>query len=1315
MSFPTKKSNDGDQRRRGNFNSVPADDGFRNYMARKIELQRKQFGLVVPPPPPPSPPPKHTPPKILKNTTLAKINGYGCGDPNFSTLTNTPVSSNTIATPSASGKKSVRFNQHLEIEGVSQVLNSLKQRHTYSGRKKISRSSSAHKRRRKSRGPTFDEIEQSLTKDTAPKESLHDHLSTEEEYGDHSNSFNSVLGVLDNLQKRHGTSSSKKKRSQYVSHSSRKRRDNHRVGDHEISFLESINNAPEDRSDDVGSSSPMSMYIRESPILKAGPVLEGLNPTIHDSTIQQYEPRENDCLDQERYQQQSWPRSESPSVEPHKLVLTQLTYPSPAVKSPSVRDSRDPRKLQDYQSELLESNASESLTSLSPMVQTTKPLPMVDTSLKSARKRSPRPDLFLSGVVVLVNGHTSPDSTTLMRLLHKHGGDLEKYETSRVTHIIAEQLSVAKANVYKRQKKPLPVCRPEWITCSVESGKLLPFGNYLLEDVKDTIATGTKSVKSFFSTNPNCTNASSAIGGDDNIGSAESHNGPTEEGNVELFSNKGSSSISGSQRWQDSHPSKSNYELNGKVRTVGNDPNFLESYFNNSRLSYIGSFKQRVKPNSKAASRSQIKIGARKFVLLVDMDCFFASVALKKYPQYRSKPVAVGHSHVERSRANENASTTKKQSQNSSSELSTCNYIARKHGIRKGMFLGDAIQLCPDLVVLPYDFEGFEEVSGIVADQLHEYAEQYNGCVETVSCDESYVQINLSPEDCAGANCIYDFVNSLAEHIRADIVKKTECTASIGIGPNKLLAKLAADRVKPNACCVVKDWRDFLDNRDLRDIPGVGRKSRNKLQAHGLGTVNDIWDLGEEAEHMLGEIIGQGNAHKVVQYCYGNDERPVTPLMRKSIGAECNYGVRFDGPYGVDYFLSGLAKELQKRMSRACVRGSKLVLKIMKSKDTSKVPGKFLGHGLCDSFSRSADISLTRDESIISSVSMKLYKNLAVDESFDKRAVRGMGIVINSLKYDNEANSLSPSKLSAWLTKDVTETKGMSNNATDEAGTSKQLTYAAKEKDPFMETALGHPVTDNSIPTYSQLDQEVLQNLPEDILLEVKSAYGKNSSIPTSSTSQSPPKSSKTKYPGKFDYCERSIPIPGQTSVRRMLKLACFKSGEEQLGGNDVSLSQFDSLPMEVQLQIANGDDVKIAKRPKHEMEQTSKSLKLASDLSDPTEVEILSVRSPQIGNQENCSLEDMSTNFYHENIAPLCEFISSNPYPDSNTIDAVQDFLSLCIHERRIDDVVTFLRKIKNMRDGWGSEIYVQLRKSTVKNIYSTIGSILDVRWLGL
>ena len=125
---------------------------------------------------------------------------------------------------------------------------------------------------------------------------------------------------------------------------------------------------------------------------------------------------------------------------------------------------------------------------------------------------------------------------------------------------------------------------------------------------------------------------------------------------------------------------------------------FVCCSFSSSRLSYIGSFKQRVKTIDVTSSR-KIKAGSQRFVLLVDMDCFFASVALKNFPQYKNCPVAVGHSPtVELKNADGTHSKTASPSKtvnNSSSELSTCNYIARKFGVRKGMFLGDAIKVSP--------------------------------------------------------------------------------------------------------------------------------------------------------------------------------------------------------------------------------------------------------------------------------------------------------------------------------------------------------------------------------------------------------------------------------------------------------------------------------------------------------------------------------------------------------------------------------------------------------------------------------------------
>lgn len=327
--------------------------------------------------------------------------------------------------------------------------------------------------------------------------------------------------------------------------------------------------------------------------------------------------------------------------------------------------------------------------------------------------------------------------------------------------------------------------------------------------------------------------------------------------------------------------SSDNRFIDGQLRTVGTDPNFLESFFNSSRLSFIGSYKQRVRQNP---SRNNV-IGkperGRRYVFHVDMDCFFAAVVLRNYPQHHGKPVAISHcgenarSGISR-RAGEGGV-----SRNSTSECATCNYEARKFGVRKGMFLGRAKELCPELIVLHYDFEGYEEVSEQVADILYQYAGEFGGCVEQVSCDESYMEIWI--DDCADDERI---AMELATAIRKEISQKTQCTATIGVASNKLLAKLATDRVKPDGFMLASDYRDLLGPLYLRDLYGIGYRLEKKLADDGLTSVRDIWDLGDAARGVLTKILGSSLGKRVYDYCHGRDDRSVKPAERKTIGAE---------------------------------------------------------------------------------------------------------------------------------------------------------------------------------------------------------------------------------------------------------------------------------------------------------------------------------------------------------------------------------------------------------------------------------------------
>ena len=273
----------------------------------------------------------------------------------------------------------------------------------------------------------------------------------------------------------------------------------------------------------------------------------------------------------------------------------------------------------------------------------------------------------------------------------------------------------------------------------------------------------------------------------------------------------------------------------------------------------------------------------RRFVFHVDMDCFFASVVLRNFPEHRDKPVVISHhgqrNHLEGMDAEMNAASISK---SSTSECATCNYKAREYGIKKGMFLGRAVQLCPDLVILCYDFDGYEEVAEQVLEILWRIAAENHGAVEPVSCDEAYVELNLEDDD--GSSEIK--ASELAEVIRKEIFETTQCTASIGVAKNKFLAKLGTDKVKPDATFVVKDHRELLDGLRLRDLPGIGYRSEPKLEAEGLTEVRDIWDLGHQGEGTLRRILGPGLGKKIFNFCQGDDDRQVKPAERKTIGAE---------------------------------------------------------------------------------------------------------------------------------------------------------------------------------------------------------------------------------------------------------------------------------------------------------------------------------------------------------------------------------------------------------------------------------------------
>ncbi|MBB6542969.1 DNA polymerase IV [Thalassotalea piscium] len=249
-------------------------------------------------------------------------------------------------------------------------------------------------------------------------------------------------------------------------------------------------------------------------------------------------------------------------------------------------------------------------------------------------------------------------------------------------------------------------------------------------------------------------------------------------------------------------------------------------------------------------------MSALRKIIHVDMDAFYVSVEIRDKPELAQKPVAVGGKA------------------NSRGVLSTCNYIARKYGVRSAMPNSVALRKCPDLIILPGRMEVYKSISA----QLRSIFLRYTDKIEPLSLDEAYLDVTHCTLFNGSATLI-------AQDIRHSIFTELNLTASAGIAPVKFLAKVASDLNKPNGQFVItpNDISDFIKNMPLNKIPGVGKVTFEKLKANGFETGKDII---KAQEHVLVSQFGRLGV-SLWQKCHGIDNREVeVTRVRKSVGVE---------------------------------------------------------------------------------------------------------------------------------------------------------------------------------------------------------------------------------------------------------------------------------------------------------------------------------------------------------------------------------------------------------------------------------------------
>ncbi|EDU39787.1 DNA polymerase IV [Pyrenophora tritici-repentis Pt-1C-BFP] len=423
------------------------------------------------------------------------------------------------------------------------------------------------------------------------------------------------------------------------------------------------------------------------------------------------------------------------------------------------------------------------------------------------------------------------------------------------------------------------------------------------------------------------------------------------------------------------------------------DPNFLEQYYRESRLHHLSTWKAELKSQMQAlASEKSLSQdakqrrphGAGRYILHVDFDSFFAAVSLKKHPEYKDKPAVVAHG------------------QGSGSEIASCNYPARTYGVKNGMWMKRAQELCPDLKILPYDFPAYEETSRAFYDVIL----STGGLVQSVSIDEALVDVSNLCISVGGSDgkahsegSVYREqakANEIALNLRDEVRSRTGCNVSVGIGGNILLAKVGLRRAKPAGQYQIKpeEALDFIGQLQVQDLPGVAWSIGGKLEGLGIKLVKDIRELTKEK---LIQTLGPKTGEKLYEYSRGIDRQEVgEQVVRKSVSAEVNWGVRFENQEQADEFIASLCGELQKRLRKEKVKGKQFTMKVMRrSPDAPLDPSKHLGHGKCDTHNKSILLGVaTNSSEVLTKEALAIVRGFA----FTPGELRGIGIQMTKLE-----------------------------------------------------------------------------------------------------------------------------------------------------------------------------------------------------------------------------------------------------------------------------------------------------------------------------
>ncbi len=268
-------------------------------------------------------------------------------------------------------------------------------------------------------------------------------------------------------------------------------------------------------------------------------------------------------------------------------------------------------------------------------------------------------------------------------------------------------------------------------------------------------------------------------------------------------------------------------------------------------------------------------------ILHVDMDAFYAAVEVLDHPEYRGKPLIVGGEKSSRRGV-----------------VATCSYEARTYGVHSAMSIPRALQLCPQGIFVPSRMERYQEVSK----KIHEAFHEFSPVVEPLSVDEAFL-------DMTGCEHFYKDLEAMGHRVKERVRTLSGVTASVGIAPNKFLAKLASDYNKPDGLLVLRapDIDTFLLSLPVKKLWGVGQVAQRQLAQRKIYTVQD---LRKYSLKWLQTEFGNFGTH-IYKLARGIDERVVEPAAQaKSIGQE----LTFEEDYADEDTIKGVLGQLSDKV-----------------------------------------------------------------------------------------------------------------------------------------------------------------------------------------------------------------------------------------------------------------------------------------------------------------------------------------------------------------------------------------------------------------